>query len=91
MGLDKETVEQLAASRGQHVVYCIVDGKQRWLLCHHTEGTLEELVESLSTDSYEKFQDGKFRVFSGQGRGNRLHGGVIYKWSDFVPVIFYTK
>jgi len=80
--MTEQDIKALAKVRGQIVVYVVIHNKPRWLLTDkkNQKSTLSTLLESMSTDDWVDFQDGKLEVFDGLFRP--MHPDKIYNWKS---------
>lgn len=89
--MTRDEVEQFGASRQQVAVLCNVLGADRWLMIEpdRLPCSLETLVGSLSSDSYELWEAGKLEVRDRDG--TVLAAADVADWRTREPLSFVER
>lgn len=72
--LTHDQIEELGAIRGQFVARCLIDEQSCGLMYDMNPCRLDQLAQSLKTDDWNDFCEGKFEVF--------YNGRVLVKYAD---------
>jgi hypothetical protein len=65
--MNSDTIESLAAARGQHVILAEVKGKPSWLLVDKWPCTIDDAAQSLRTDGHIEWTCGELLAFDENG------------------------
>lgn len=67
MPFTEAQIRKIADARGQEAMLAVVRGQSKWLLVDSLPCSINQLAQSLGSDSYEDYRDGCLLPFDSNG------------------------